>query len=49
MIEVKKNIKLFHQHVLKLEHSLESHGEHCDELMANLFKAYKKVNDDEFR
>jgi hypothetical protein len=49
MIEVKNDIKLFHQHVLQLEHSLAAHGEHCDELMANLFKAYKKVNDDDFR
>jgi hypothetical protein len=49
MVEMKNDIVLFHQHVLQLEHALAAHGERCDELLASLFKAYKRIADDEFK
>jgi hypothetical protein len=48
VIEMKYDMIAFNQHVLQLEHSLAAHGERVDELMSNLFKAYKRVQDEEF-
>jgi hypothetical protein len=48
IIELRSDVNAFHQYTLKVEHSLAAHGERCDELMPNLFKAYKKVQDEEF-
>jgi hypothetical protein len=48
IIELKCDLRSFNQHVLQLEHSLAAHGERIDELMPNLFKAYKQVHDEEF-
>jgi hypothetical protein len=48
VIELKCDLRTFNQHLLQLEHALAAHGERVDELMPNLFKAYKRVHDEEF-
>jgi hypothetical protein len=47
VIELKCDLKAFNQQVLQLEHALSAYGEYIDKLMANLFKAYKRVHDEE--
>jgi regulator of replication initiation timing len=49
MIELKGGIQEFHIHVRQIVNALAAYSEGHDELMANLFKAYAVVNDDEFR
>lgn len=47
MVDLKSDVKSFHNYVLILEHALKAYGERCDELLTNLFKAYKVIKDEE--
>ena len=48
MVDLKQDVQSFHNYVLTLEHALKAYGERCDELLTNLFKAYKVIKDEEF-
>jgi hypothetical protein len=48
IVEVAGNIVEFHQHVNTLLNALDSYGQAYPELILNLFKAYKLIEDKEF-
>jgi hypothetical protein len=48
LVELSGNIIDFHQHVNTLTNALDSYGQAYPELIINLFKAYKQIEDREF-
>jgi hypothetical protein len=48
MAPVDCNVELFNQHVKEVVAGLRARGESTDELVVNLFKAYRVVGDSEF-
>ena len=47
-VKVKSNVEKFNLHVEELMSQLRSRGQDSDELLTNLFKSYKRCNDDVF-
>jgi hypothetical protein len=48
MASVDCNVKLFNQHVKEVVAGLRARGESTDELLVNIFKAYRVVGESEF-
>jgi hypothetical protein len=48
LVDLSGNIIAFHQHVNTLTNALDSYGQTYPELIINLFKAYKQIEDREF-
>jgi len=48
MVAVSSNIEQFNNHVKELLNSLHARGQHTQDLLANLFKAYKCASDRQF-
>jgi hypothetical protein len=48
LVELSGNIVDFHQHVNTLTNTLDLYGQAYPELIINLFKAYKQIEDNEF-
>jgi hypothetical protein len=48
MASVDCNVELFSQHIKEVVAGLQARGESTDELVVNLFKAYRMVGDSEF-